>query len=379
MKKLFRGPCLAALASLILFASLFTGCSKKTELTPVDIKPIVYQTDNITVKVDPKLELLLIALRLAEVEPFSINYYSQDYSQFVDGVDNLFAKQKDHPFVKDIKGRAKNYKDSYRSALAIAQYISDDMTQMTIKQKEIPDDIKSFWKGINLKTFITQFNDFANISNYARIWLLYEPHLKRQAIAEQDFQTSNIKGIEWISKYFFAPDSKPEYLFYSSTLTSGYYYALPLSFKDDKSVITQIAGAYWSKDNDWNYFNSTLNISVSYVFALLEKHWDLLSEDLTRLTKKIYDENQITQKITDSVVKANNSTLFSIVCSLDFDIAKENEEIGTAIKNAISTSYLYKDPDKLIALTDYYQANRDIYPDFESFLVNYLPQALKSL
>ena len=61
-------------------------------------------------------------------------------------------------------------------------------------------------------------------------------------------------------KYFFAPDSKPEYLFYSSTLTSGYYFALPLSFNDGKSVITQIAGAYWTKDNDWNNYNSTLNI-----------------------------------------------------------------------------------------------------------------------
>lgn len=377
MKKLL----IATIAALTLLASisLFTSCSKKSELTPVNIKPIVYQTDNITIKVDPKLELLLIALRLAEVQPFSNNYYNQDYSQFVDGVDNLFAKQKDHPFVKEIKSRSKNYKDGYRSALAIAQYISDDMTQMTIKQKELPKEIESFWKGINLKTFIAQFNDFANTSNYARIWLLYEPHLKRQAIAEQDYQTANIKGTEWISKYFFAPDSKPEYLFYSSTLTSGYYYALPLSYKDDKSVITQIAGAYWSKDNDWNYFNSTLNITVSYVFALLEKHWDLVSEDLTRIIKKIYDENQLTDKVTDLIVKSNSATLLSIVCTLDYDIAKDNEEIGTAIKNAIVTNYLYKEPEKLIALAEYYQSNRDTYPDFESFLVNYLPQALKEL
>jgi len=99
MKKLLY----TVLAALLLF----TSCSKKSELTPVNIKPIVYQTDNITVKVEPKLELLMIALRLAEVEPFSINYYGQEYAQFVDGIDNLFAKQKDHPLVKDIKSRAK--------------------------------------------------------------------------------------------------------------------------------------------------------------------------------------------------------------------------------------------------------------------------------
>ena len=378
MKKLFNTT-LAALTALTLFALLFTGCSKKSELTPVNINPIVYQTDNITIKVDPKLELLLIALRLAEVEPFSINFYGQEYSQFVDGVDSLFAKQKDHPLVKDINSRAKNYKEGYRSALAIAQFISDDMTQVTIKQKEMPKELEKFWKGINLKTFIAQFNDFANTSNFARIWLLYEPHLKRQAIAEQDYQTCNKKSFDWISNYFFAPDSKPEFMLYSSTITAGNYFPLLISERDGKTIINQIAGAYWTKDNDWNYLNSSLNITVNYIYSLLEKHWDLLSEDLTRLTKQIYDENQFTDKVTDTIAMQNCSTLFAIVCSLDSDFATENEEIGTAIKNAITSNYLYKNPDQLIALTEVYTSNRVTYPDFENFLVNYLPQALKEL
>ena len=242
MKKLFNTT-LAALTALSLFALLFTGCSKKSELTPVNINPIVYQTDNITIKVDPKLELLMIALRLAEVEPFSYNYYSQDYSQFVDGVDKLFAKQKEHPLVKDIKSRNKNYKNSIRDILAISQYISDDMTQMTIKQKEMPKELKTFWKGVNLKTFIAQFNDFANVSNFARIWILYEPHLKRQAIAEQEFMTYNKSITDWISEYFFAPDSKPEYEIFSTTLTASYNFSLAPASKDGKTKIKEIRGA----------------------------------------------------------------------------------------------------------------------------------------
>ena len=377
MKKLL----IATIAALTLLASisLFTSCSKKSELTPVNIKPIVYQNDNITIKVDPKLELLLIALRLAEVEPFSINYYGQEYAQFVDGVDNLFAKQKEHPLVKDIKSRAKNYKESYRSILAISHYISDDMTQIAFKQKDMPKELESFWKGLNPKTFIAQFNDFANTSNYARIWVLYEPHLKRQAIAEQDFQTYNKKILDWISRYSFTPDSKPEFMFYSSTLTAGSYIALPFTYENDKTVINQVAGAYWTKDNEWSQINSTLNILASYMYSLLEKHWDILSEEIIRITKKIYDENQLTEKVTDYIALSTASYLLPIVCSLDSDLAKDNEEIRTGIKNAITSNYLFKNSDKLIDLADYYQANRKTYPDFESFIVNYLPQALKEL
>lgn len=375
MKKLLY----TALASLALFASLFTSCSKKSQLTPVNIKPIVYQNENVTVKVDPKLELLLIALRLAEIEPFSINYYGQEYAQFVDGIDNLFAKQKDHPLVKEIKSRAKNYKESYRSILAISHYISDDMTQISFKQKDMPKELESFWKGLNPKTFIAQFNDFANASNYARIWILYEPHLKRQAIAEEDYQTYNKKIIDWISRYFFTPDSKPKFMFYSSTLTAGSYIALPFTYENDNTVINQVAGAYWTKDNEWSQINSTLNILASYMYSLLEKHWDILSEEIIRITKKIYDENQLTEKVTDYIALSTASYLLPIVCSLDSDLAKDNEEIRTGIKNAITSNYLFKNSDKLIDLADYYQANRETYPDFESFIVNYLPQALKEL
>lgn len=381
MKKLFNTT-IAASAALTVFTSisLFTSCSKKAELTPVNINPIVYQNDNVTIKVDPKLELLMIALRLAEVEPFSTNYYGQEYAQFVDGVDNLFAKQKDHPLVKDLKSRNKNYKNSTRDILAISQYITDDMTQMTIKQKEMPEELKTFWKGINLKSFISQFNDFANVSNFARIWILYEPHLKRQAIAEQDFMSYNKSITDWISEYFFAPDSKPEYEIFSSTLTASYNFALMPTIKNGKPVINEIRGAYWTKDIDWNSYYVALQTSGGYIYSLLDKHWDIFSEDINRITKKIYDENQITEKLTDFTALSTTVDLLAVIFSLDYDVAKKNdEEIGTAIKNAITTNFLFTDVDKLLSISETYKSNRDTYPDFETFVVEYLPGALKEL
>ncbi|BDC94608.1 DUF4932 domain-containing protein [Treponema bryantii] len=368
-----------ALLTIVTAFTLFTSCSKKSELSPVNINPVVYQNDNVTIKVDPKLELLMIALRLAEIEPFSFNYYGQDYSQFVDGVDNLFAKQKEHPFVKDLKSRYKNYKDSYRDIVAITQYISDDMTQMTIKQKEMPKELKTFWKGVNFKTFIAQFNDFANVSNFARIWILYEPHLKRQAIAEQEFMTYNKSITDWISEYFFAPDSKPEYEIFSTTLTASYNFSLAPTSKDGKTKIKEIRGAYWTKDIEWNNFQIALHISGGYIYSLLEKHWDILSEDIIRITKKIYEDNQITEKVTDYISLSTAVNLLAIVFSLDYDIAKNNEEISTAFRNGITTNFLFTDVDKLLSISEAYKSNRKAYPDFETFVVEYLPGALKEL
>ena len=68
-----------------------------------------------------------------------------------------------------------------------------------------------------------------------------------------------------------------------------------------------------------------MNILASYMYSLLEKHWDILSEEIIRITKKIYDENQLTEKVTDYIALSTASYLLPIVCSLDSDLAKDNE------------------------------------------------------
>lgn len=376
MKKLFHNA-IAPLASLALLASFFTSCSKKSELTPVNIKPIVYQKDNVTVKVDPKLELLMIALRLAEVDIFKNNYYSQDYSQFVDGVDNLFSKQKEHPLVKDLRARGKNYKKGIISILQMSQYISDNMTSMTIKQKEIPELLLDFWKGINLKSFIKQFNDFAISSNYERIWILYEAQLKRQAINVQEYFNFNKSITDWLSPYYFSPDKTTEYVLYASTLTAGYNFPLLPDNDGNKNIVREVCAAYWTKDNDNNKFQFCLELSAGYIYSIIKKHWELISEDVNRIFKNIYDENQITEKITEFKAQALTLQLLSLTSIFDYELLRNNEEWSTAIYNAISQGFLIKDVDKYLSLAEHYQTNRDKYPDFESFVVNYLPEALK--
>ena len=371
MKKLLY----TALAAI----TLFTSCSKKTELTPVNIKPIIYQNENVTIKVEPKLELLMIALRLAEVVPFSNNAYSQDYSQYVDGVDKLFEKQKDHPIVKELKSHCKNYKDGTSEILKITRYISDDMTQLTIKPKELPEEMMVFWKGINLKNFVEQFNDFAVKGNFARIWVLYEAKLKNQAINVQDYYDFNKKVTDWISDFYFSKDKTPVYEFHSTTISGGDYILPSPIYKDDKTVLEIICPAYWNRELNWNTIYSAMNLSAGYTYHTIRKHWDLFSAEGKRIVETIYTQNQITDKITDQTIKSVVATCLSVACLFNYEDIQNDEEIRTSLYNSLTTSYLIPNPDKLLSIIDYYNDNRDTYPDFESFVVNYLPEAIKEL
>ena len=200
MKKLFYTP-----LALLAFAASFsiTACSKKAKLTPIELKPITYQHENITVNVDPKIELILIGLRLSEQEPFNQNAYGQEYSQYIDGVDKICEKQKNHPFVKTLKSNYDPKKNNPADILKISRYISDDITSISIKNKELPAEMQQFWKKINLKQFITDMNDFAIQANFQKLWVLYNPQLKSQAINIMDYYKSLPQITDWISDFYF--------------------------------------------------------------------------------------------------------------------------------------------------------------------------------
>ncbi len=377
MKKLL----IATIAALTVLASisLFTSCSKKSELTPVNIKPIVYQNENITVKVDPKLELLLIALRLADWSPFNQNAYGQDYGPYIDGVDKFFEKQKDHPFVKDIKKRGKKYTEGYFNIISIVNYISDDLTQLNVDKKNLPPELKTFWKGVNPDTFISQFNDFAKSSNYEKIWILYNPQLKTQGVNVREFADFNKAVTDWASSFFFSNSNNVEFEIISTLLTGAYYYTLVPVYDNEKIKIKAIYPAYNNKEDDWYSSTAANIICFGYIYNILNKNWELFEKDAERIVKQVYAENQITTKLKDYNIKSYITNILNLLCLLDYDYYKNNEDHRTELINTFSSNLLVKDVDKLISHIEKYTNNRNAYQDFESFVVNYLPDVLKEL
>ena len=377
MKKLFN----TFLLLLALVSSLsITACSKKTKLTQIELKTISYQHENLTVNVDPKIELLLVGLRLSEQEPFNQNAYGQEYAQYLEGVDKICGNQKNHPFVKTLKSHYDSKKTNATDILKISRYISDDITSISIKNKELPTEMQQFWKKINLKQFIADMNDFAVKSNFTKVWVLYNPQLKSQAINNLDYYKSMPQITDWISDFYFAKDNKPDYQFFASTGTAGYMFIPTLIKKDNKIIVQNYLPAYsYNKDNLPYTIVPAYYLSFAVAYTYTVENWELISEDYNKLLDKIIEDNQITYKYKESEKQNLFANLIANVCVLNYEVAQNDEEIYTQFKNQIEQYYYYKDPDKLISLLDVYIDNRDKYLDFESFFKDFIPSALKDL
>ena len=374
MKKIF-------LATLALAASLtFVSCSKNADFTPVEIQAIKFQHENITITVDPKTELLLVGLRLSGMEPFNQNPYGQEYSQYIDGIDKLCEKQKDHPFVKTLKSNYDSKKMGPAEILKITRYISDDLTNISINKKELPVEMQTFWKKINLNKFLADMNDFAVKSNFAKIWILYNPQLKSQAINVLDYYKSLPQITGWISDFFFAENNKPDYEFFATTATAGYMYIPTMIKKDNKTVVQNYVPAYmFSKENADYSLQPALYLAYGIVYTYTTENWALVSESYNRLLDKIIEENHITYKYSDDNKRNLFANLLADVSVLNYEVAKNDEEIATQFINQIVQYFYYKEPDKLISLLDVYINNRNQYPDFETFFKEFIPGTLKDL
>ena len=369
------------LAFAVLAAMLtLVSCSKKADLVPFEVQAIKYQHENITVTVDPKTELLLVALRLTEQEPFNENRYGQEYSQYIDGIDKVCEKQKNHPFVKTLKSNYDPKKMNPVEILKICRFISDDLTSISITKKELPVEMQDFWKKINLNKFLAEMNDFAVQSNFARVWLLYNSQLKSQAINVLDYYKSLPQITNWVSDFFFAENNKPDYEFFATTATAAYMYIPTMAKKDNKNIIQNYVPAFvFDKDNAAYSLTPALYLAYGVAYTYTTENWDLVSESYGKLLDKIIEENHITYKYSDSEKRNFFANLMSDVCVLNYEVAKNDEEIATQFINQIVQYFYYKEPEKLISLVDVYINNRNQYSDFETFFKEFIPAALKDL
>ena len=239
-------------------------------------------------------------------------------------------------------------------------YCSSEYLKLTKKQQEECEF------RANMYIWMFGIND---VVYFGRTWEEFLEFIKM-------VDSNSVKNLQWLKAL--SSDKNIEYELYASTLTAGYNFALLSETEDNKITIKEICTAYRNKDNDGNKFQSCYEVSSGYVYSLVKKHWSLISEEANRFAKSIYEENQSTEKITEYVVQSFTSQLLAFFCIFDFDLIRNDEEWYTAVYNAISQAFLIKNVDNFLSLTEEYQSNREKYPDFESFFVNYIPEAIKS-
>ncbi len=375
MKKTFLTlPLLAVILSTLL---TFVSCSKKAELTPVSFKPLEVKKDNITICVDPRTEVLLIASRLAEISFFA--NHDMDGDDYITGIDKIMEKQKDHEFVKLLKSMTKNYKGGIYQLLTLSKYISEDFTEIFFTKKTVPAEIEALCKDLDTKKFITLLNDFVNSSNLPRVWLLYETLMKANLFDVSDFYDKYPNVTRWISEYFFDSSTKQNFVVHVSPVMNYYHILTPYSSSDgvNNFFICQSPGI--NKMNTFSDVNLAITMCGCFYITYLRENYDKYSAYIEKMINDWASKNNYTEKLQDFNYIGYAADWISLVTVIDYIEKFSPEDSRELYISSIESNLPI---EELISIKDafnYYDENRADYPTMESFLNNYFVDYLSKL
>ena len=366
------------LLAVILATSInFISCSKKAELTPVTFKTLEVKKDNITVCVDPRTEVLLIASRLAEISFFA--NHDMDGDDYITGIDKIMEKQKNHEFIKFLKSMTKNYKGGIYQLLTLSKYISEDFTEINFTKKTVPAEIEALCKNLDTKKFITLLNDFVNASNLSRVWLLYESYMKANLFDVSDFYDKYPNVTRWISEYFFDASTKQIFKVHVSPIMNYYHILTPYSTYDgvNNFFICQSPGL--NKVNNFSDINLAITMCGSFYITYLREHYESFKNYIEKMMNDWAVKNNYTEKFQDFNYIGYATDWISYVTIINYIEKFSPEDSKELYISSIESSLPM---EELISLKDvfkYYDENRANYPSMESFLNNYLADYLSKL
>ena len=366
------------LLAVILATSInFISCSKKAELQPVTFKTLEVKKDNITVCVDPRTEVLLIASRLAEISFFA--NHDMDSDDYITGIDKIMEKQKNHEFVKLLKSMTKNYKGGIYQLLTLSKYISEDFTEINFTKKTVPAEIEALCKNLDTKKFITLLNDFVNASNLSRVWLLYESYMKANLFDVSDFYDKYPNVTRWISEYFFDASTKQIFKVHVSPIMNYYHILTPYSTYDgvNNFFICQSPGL--NKVNNFSDINLAITMCGSFYITYLREHYESFKNYIEKMMNDWAVKNNYTEKFQDFNYIGYATDWISYVTIINYIEKFSPEDSKELYISSIESSLPM---EELISLKDvfkYYDENRANYPSMESFLNNYLADYLSKL
>ncbi|MBP3742600.1 MAG: DUF4932 domain-containing protein [Treponema sp.] len=368
MSKFLKSAC--TLALLITSISLFS-CSTKggKNLTPVNIQPIEVEKDGFTYKMDPRLELLLIGLRLAENPFFYNNVYGDN--EYVSSVDSFFEKHKEHSFVKSLKNLNKLKDFRLEAILGLADYISEDFTQINFPENKCPAYIKDVWKNTNLKKLISDMNDFALTSKYDRFLLVHDADIKKALYDAREFFTVNEDFLPYLQELFSTKENPLEINFCVTPLLAGRFMVLPAS-------TSLLFSPYYNynSSNDIYFINYYVE---SIAYRLIYDNWEKLSAPANAYINKLYQQTQNPNKITDYVCQTTISNIISISTMLNYAEDFADEDQHDQLRNYIFNEEIYKPYMSFYnQLLEFFE-NRQNYQNYYDFFDQKMIEILETL
>ena len=364
---------LISLLLSIFVCSLFAG-PKAPVLEPIEFEIVQNQGEYNTFTVDPRIEVMAMLCRLAEMPDFNQNYQGSNY--FLGQMDSLFSKYKDHKTVKSIK--ALNKKGIQGDAfISLAYHIKSDFSGTIIDFSPFPETLFYSWKDIPVNTIyklVKDIHDFVKDTNFQRIYLLNKAtYISNTGRMKNDIEKYGIA--KW-AKDFFNDDSFESPVINVSQIDVGLSFYDFVIGQDGKRLayLSTFPGTYFSS-LEHCYINFYAQIfatenwpKIKDSYSKYIRAWALRMnpDNKKEIEKYEYTDFDFVQLMTNYLYLAYLK-----------DVEPENHMSWEELYGYFEKQFADENVLKVWDLVLEYQSNRDKYLSFSDFsepVVNFINQ-----
>ncbi|MCR4952699.1 MAG: DUF4932 domain-containing protein [Treponema sp.] len=360
MKKLIS----AAIASLCLIASAFSA-PKAPVLKPIDIDVVCEKGEYNDFVVDPRIEIIAIACRLAEMQGFTNVYGSGD--ELIGQTVTLYEKYKTHKAVNTIKSLMKK-EISNDAMISLAYHIKPDFSGTIIDFSPFPETLHFEWKKIPVKTIytlITQLHDLAVESNFQRLYTMNRSTYLLD-IGYMKERLEKIQFSQWAEDFFKDEEIQHPVITMSRLCCSFSYYDFAKGSDGKRlSYLTTYSGV--------DLYSVEMCYMDFYTQLYASRNWETVKDNFLKYDRDYAMKMASDKKEAEKNYKTPSDYEFAILLSAisyalflkdngdEAEISYE-EYVGAIEKSLAEPNFM-----KIFPLLEEYSADREKYPTFQDF------------
>lgn len=191
------------------------------------------------VRVDPRVELLMIVFRLAGAEEYNQPAASSPYSK---RVDTYFGKFKEHATIKKAQAIRESFGIGFDAVPVLAVHLSD----VTSFKERVPFNTPprrwdARWKPEVARDFVKGLKSFAKDTNFAQ-FLRQEKGFYAKAEGSMRSLTTKHPVDQWVTEFYGSKPSMPPFVIVG-LLCGGGNYGMSVEFPNGKLEMCPVIGA----------------------------------------------------------------------------------------------------------------------------------------
>jgi hypothetical protein len=318
----------------------------------------------VTVRVDPRIELISIVFRLAG----NTEYSRGRVKTYLKDVEEHFGPVRTHELIEYAAGLRKKYGVSYDACMSMAVHLqADDDWKLRFPMEPRPDGLDGRWRDASAQEFVTRLNAFVRDSDFEEFT---EEHQDLYETTQQRLLTllENEVHLEWFDEFFGARPAA-QFTVIPALVNGGNCYGPHVKTPEGKEEFYTILGVWMT---DWlgrpKFDASVVGTIIhefchSYTNAIVDRHEEAfrpageamfphVADAMRRQAYGTWKTMMYESLVRASVVRYK--TRFESRAAVLREVGRQNQRGFVWI-------------EELAELLGEYEENRDKYPTLDAF------------